>query len=517
MRRAALYARVSTRRQEQEATIESQVARLLAYAEEHGYPLPPERQFIDQAISGTYLARPGLDRLRDAAMIGDFDLLLCLSPDRLARSLGTQQVVLDELQRASVEVVFLNQPDLGDSPQAQLLLNIQGAFAEYERTVISERMRRGRLYWLRQGQSVFHQAPYGYRYRPATRERASTWVVVPEQATVVEQMFAWYTQENISLGQLAQRLNERQIPSPEDKRWYAPTLGRLLRQPAYKGTAYYGRRQADYSGIGKPRHHGQGGLRFPRYIPRPAEEWIEISVPQLVDEATWQAAQERLAVNVRFAQRNSRRTYLLRGLLVCGTCDHTLQGRTQRGVVYYSCTHGGVHCPPGIPRHTCSVRGDVVEPLIWQSLTELLQDPQRLRAAWEALQAEQATTPSETQRWQQRQTVLRKQRQRLLDAYQAGTLSLQELTERQNPLDIELRELQKHLTRASQPLSFQVSLETFTQRIEQALAASDVKTRQEVIRLLIERIVVTDEALTVEHIVPAVNSDSRLDNTFRDA
>jgi site-specific DNA recombinase len=363
---------------------------------------------------------------------------------------------------------------------------------------------------------VPHQAPYGYRYQPATHDRASTWIVVPEQATVVEQMFAWYTQETVSLGQLARRLNERQIPSPEHKRWYASTLGRLLRQPAYKGTAYYGRHQADYSGIGQPRRCGQGVLHFPRYTPRPAEEWIEVSVPQLVDETTWQAAQERLAMNARFAQRNSRRTYLLRGLLVCGTCGYTLQGRTQRGVVYYSCTHGGVHRPPGVPRHTCSVRGDVVEPLIWQSLADLLKDPHRLQAAWQALQAEQATAPSETQRWQQRQSVLRKQRQRLLDAYQADALSLEGLIERQNPLDVELRELKKRLTRASQPLSFQVSLETFTQRIERALAASDVETRQEVIRLLIERIVVTDDALTVEHIVPAVNSECRLDTTFRE-
>jgi site-specific DNA recombinase len=115
MRRAALYARVSTRRQEQEATIESQLAQLVAYAEKKGYELPSERQFVDQAISGKYLARPGLDRLRDAAASGAFEVLLCLSPDRLARSLGAQQVVLDELQQAKVEVIFLDQPALGDS------------------------------------------------------------------------------------------------------------------------------------------------------------------------------------------------------------------------------------------------------------------------------------------------------------------------------------------------------------------------------------------------------------------
>jgi len=513
MRRAALYARVSTRRQEQEATIESQLAQLIAYAQQNGCELPPERQFVDQAISGKYLARPGLDRLRDAAANGVFEVLLCLSPDRLARSLGAQQVVLDELQRAQVEVIFLNQPMLGDGPQAQLLLNIQGAFAEYERVLISERMRRGRLYRLRQGQSVPHQAPYGYHYQPGSRAQPSAWAVVPEEAAVVEQMFAWYTQEPVPLGQVAQRLNQHQVPSPQGKRWYANTVGRLLRQPAYKGTAYYSRHQTDYSGVGQPRRQGQGVLRFPRQTLRLAEEWVAIRVPALVNEAVWQAAQERLDMNTRFAARNSHRSYLLRGLLVCGTCGYTLQGRTQRHTVYYTCVHGGVDRPPGIPRHTCSVRGDVVEPLVWQALADLLRDPQRIRDAWQALQADQAT-PGEVARWQQRQSLLRKQQQRLLDAYQAGALPLQELIERQNPLDVELRALQQRLTEASQASPDHISPEMFTQRIEQALAASDVETRQEVLRLLIERIVVTDEALTVEHIVPTVNN-SRLHNACR--
>jgi site-specific DNA recombinase len=513
MRRAALYARVSTRRQEKEATIESQLAQLLSYAREKGYTLADEHQFVDQAVSGKYLARPGLDRLRDAAMLGAFEVLLCLSPDRLARSLGAQQVVLDELERAGIDIVFLNQPLLGDSPQAQLLLNIQGAFAEYERLVISERMRRGRLYRLRQGQSVPHQVPYGYRYQAGGRRQAGRWVVIPEQAAVVEQMFVWYTQEPITLGDLTRRLNERHIPGPQGKAWSTSTVGRLLRQPAYKGTAYYNRHQADYRDIGQPRRQGQGRLRFPRYRRRPADEWIAVPVPALIDEAIWQAAQERLEMNARFAQRNARRRYLLRGLLVCDTCGYTLQGRSQRDIVYYVCTHGGVHCPPDVPRHTCSLRGDAVEPLIWQALADLLRDPQRIQQAWQALQAEQAS-PGEVQRWQQRQTLLRKQRQRLLDAYQAGALSLEELIERQNPLDVELRELKQRLVEAPSQQPIQLSLETFTQRIEQALAASDVETRQEVLRLLIERIVVSDEALTVEHIVPTWDN-SRLHPTCR--
>ena len=154
MKTVALYARVSTSQQEKEETIKSQLELLLAYGKEQGYLVPTEYQFRDQAISGSNLARPGLDRLRDLATTGTLQIILCLSPDRLARNFGHQRLVLDELGKNDVKVIFLNQPSLGDSPQEQLLLNVQGAFAEYERAAISERMRRGRRYKLSQGLSV---------------------------------------------------------------------------------------------------------------------------------------------------------------------------------------------------------------------------------------------------------------------------------------------------------------------------------------------------------------------------
>lgn len=516
MKRAAIYARVSTRRQEQEATIESQVAQLVGYAQQQGYELSPSQHYLDQAVSGRYLARPGLDRLRDAALAEAFEVVLCLSPDRLARQLGAQQVVLSELERLGIELIFLNQPHLDDSPQAQLLLNIQGSFAEYERLLISDRMRRGKLYRLRQGQSRPSQVPYGYRFQSASRTEASSWLVVPEEAIIVERLFVWYTQEQRALGHLAQRLNEQGVPSPAGKRWSSSTIGRLLRQPAYKGTAYYNRTQADYREIGQPRRQGQGRLQFPRYQARPAEEWIVASVPALIDEVTWQVAQERLAMNSRFAQRNSCRSYLLRGLLVCEICGHTLQGRTIDQTVTYRCLYGGKHRAPGVPVHTCVVRAEMAEPLVWQVLADLLRAPEQLEAAWAAVQAAQTPAEGEINQWQQRHSLLRQRRRRLLDAYEAGVLSLDDLIQRQNPLDIELRELDRRLAQAQPTIAPQLSLERFTQQIERALTASDLETQQEVLRLLIERIVVSNEALTIEHIIPIANN-CRLYPTFRRA
>ena len=507
MREAALYARVSTRRQEQEATIESQLDQLHRYAREHELEITEVHQYIDQAVSGKRLARPGLDRLRDAVMAGEFGIVLCLSPDRLARNLGAQQVILDEMERYGVEVVFLNQPKSSDEPQGKLLLGIQGVFAEYERTVINERMRRGRLYRLRQGQSVTNLAPYGYRYQASDRHHSNAWIPVPEEAALVRQIFVDYTTQRLSLGQLMARLNAQHIPSPRGGRWAQSTLGRLLRQPAYKGTACYNYHQLDESTVGKPRRQGPGYLHFPRYKPRPVEDWIWFQVPPLVDETLWQAAQERLAMQSRYAQRNSHAPYLLRGILVCGVCGYTLQARTQKGIVTYYCKHGGRLCPEGMPPHTCSLRAEVVDPLVWQSLADLLHDPLPIQEAWQALQNEQ-TTESEYQRLQQRLSGLEKQRKRLLDAYQAGLISLDELRKRQNPLDNQLQSIRANLTSSSQPKP-QIALGEFMEAIQRALSSCDFKTRQEVIRLLIERIVVTDEALTVEHVIPTV-TNSRL-------
>ena len=134
---AAVYARVSTQQQEQEATIDSQVAAVEAFAQAQGYSLSKELYFLDEAISGAKLDRPALDHLRDLVAEGLFQVVLCLNPDRLARQYAHQWVLLNEFQRAGVQVVFVNQPPVENNPQSQLFFGIQGLFSEYERAMIT--------------------------------------------------------------------------------------------------------------------------------------------------------------------------------------------------------------------------------------------------------------------------------------------------------------------------------------------------------------------------------------------
>ena len=197
---AAIYARVSTLQQEQEATIESQVAELERYAGEKGYRLSKEYYFLDQAISGAKLARPALDRLRDLATEGLFEVVLCLSPDRWSRQYAHQWILIEELKRVGVKVVFVNQPLMEDNPQGQLLLGIQGLFSEYERAVITDRLRRGKLHRVRQGALVNPVPPYGYRYIPVSEPNGGHWVEHSVEAEGVRYIFQAYAERGLKIG-----------------------------------------------------------------------------------------------------------------------------------------------------------------------------------------------------------------------------------------------------------------------------------------------------------------------------
>src|SRR5919109_2668459 len=186
--RAALYVRVSTDRQQHAQTIEQQVAQLRSYAAAHPeWVVREEHIFRDDGYSGAKLNRPGLDALRDQAARGSFDVVLITAPDRLARHFVHQMVVLEELEQRGVQVVFIDRP-LRDDPHEQLVLQIRGAVAEYERTLIADRMRRGRLAKLRAGHLLpWTKPPFGYRADPERpRDPAGVRLDATDAAVVAE-------------------------------------------------------------------------------------------------------------------------------------------------------------------------------------------------------------------------------------------------------------------------------------------------------------------------------------------
>src|SRR3954466_11051606 len=204
--RAAIYARVSTERQERQQTIDSQLAALRAWAEAQGHSLVEQHVFRDEGYSGSRLDRPGLDGLRDAVRAAAIDVVAVLSPDRLARRYAYQVLLLEEFRRAGCEVAFLQHP-ISDDPNDQLLLQIQGAIAEYERAVLGERFRRGKLQKARDGHYLGGRAPYGYRYIPRHDAIPGHLVIDEQEAELVRTLYGWLIEEQMTIRQILKRLN----------------------------------------------------------------------------------------------------------------------------------------------------------------------------------------------------------------------------------------------------------------------------------------------------------------------
>jgi site-specific DNA recombinase len=160
----AIYARVSSEQQAKEDTIASQLEAVAQRVACDALKCDPELCFVDDGYSGSTLVRPGLERLRDQAAAGSIDRLYVLDPDRFSRKYAYQILILEELTHCGVEVVFLCNP-LGHDPAENLLVQVQGMIAEYERAKILERSRRGKQHAARRGSvNVLSGAPYGYHY-----------------------------------------------------------------------------------------------------------------------------------------------------------------------------------------------------------------------------------------------------------------------------------------------------------------------------------------------------------------
>src|SRR6188472_2619355 len=197
---AAIYARVSSERQREEGTIRSQLAGLRELAAERGLLVADDLLFADEGFSGATLVRPALERLRDRAAEGAFEVLLCHAPDRLARRYAYQVLLLEELARAGVEVVFACGGERSGSPEDELLRQFQGMIAEYERAQIAERCRRGKLHRARAGAvSVLSNAPYGYRYVKRTEHADAFYEIDELEAPVVREIFDRYVDRRESI------------------------------------------------------------------------------------------------------------------------------------------------------------------------------------------------------------------------------------------------------------------------------------------------------------------------------
>jgi site-specific DNA recombinase len=517
--RVAIYARVSTPRQGREQTIESQLAALKSWADENGHELSPENVYTDEGYSGSRLDRPGLDALRDGAEDGAFEIIGVLSPDRLARKYAYQVLLLEELGRSGCEIVFVDHP-ISDDPNDQLLLQIQGAIAEYERVLLAERFRRGKLQKAREGHFIGGRAPYGYRY-VSKRDGVPGHLVIEEnEAEVVRMLYGWLIEERMTVRQILKRLNEGPwLPRSGGTRWSASVVHRILSYPTYSGTAYANRYR--YVPPERPRTRGpRSGENTCRKL-RPKEEWIPIPVPPLIDQQTHRLAQNQLERNARLSFRNNKKySYLLRCLLSCESCGLAMFGTTYKATDtqperrYYQC-HGKDPILSARERKCIQrpAKARELEEAVWEHVKGLMSDPERLLIQFEEFARSTSENgdeeDAEAKKLEGHLKRLSREQTRLVDAYQAEIIELEELEERRakiaqrrKALRAQYEQQAKLRRQAAQAREVLEDLKTFCRRINARLDDAAFEEKQAILQLLIERIIVGEDTLEIRHVIP---------------
>ncbi len=519
--RVAVYARVSDDLQKEKQTIESQLAEVRQFAKQQNWPLDEQHIYADDGYSGFYFERPALDRLRDAARDGLIDLLLVHDPDRFSRRYAYQVLLLEEFQRWGVEIRFIKQPP-PDNPDQLLLVQIQGAIAEYERARIMERTRRGRLYWARQGRPTSSHVPYGYRYVRRRDLKEPPCVEVDEtKAEVLREIFRLYVEENCPDRQIAIHLTAQAVPTPMGRasEWDPTSLAVILQNEAYLGSWFLNRYRTQTD---------PGGGR-PRTLERPREEWIPISVPPLIDAEQFSRAQEIRRQRQQSSMRVLRHpdTHLLRRLVVCGSCHRKMTAvNNQPSRSYFRCYWCRGSDPHRIHkrRSFCphpTVRAQPLDALVWADVVALLSDPELLLNAWEQQQGKRALASGdvfvEEKRQLKRQLgVVEQQRQRLLIAYEQQAIELEELSCRRKILEDKTRELQRRLQGLETEYQEGVALSELGENLDDVcrqlacgLEEMNMRRRMKLCSQLIDKIVVDSHSAEIHYKFPVSRNCNR--------
>jgi site-specific DNA recombinase len=522
MTSAAIYARVSSARQAKDETIGSQLAALRERAGKSRLDVPEDWVFADEGHSGATLVRPGLKALRDLAAQGCLDVVLVYSPDRLARKFAYQALLIEVLARCGVRVEFVKGPR-GDSPEDQLLVQFQGMFAEYEKAQLAERYRRGKAWRAKAGSvNVLSGAPFGYRYVRKTPESAARYEVIPHEAVLVSEMFRRYAGDGAAIADLRRWLTGRGVRTRTGKeRWDRSVIWGMLRNPAYAGTAVFGKTQAVHEPAGLNRTARFAGRTVPRQVrtqDRPREEWTAIPVPALVDQDTFDRVRQRLEDNKRFAARNTKVPSLLQGLAACASCGYgyyrtSTTTSSGKKIYYYRCLGSDDYRYQG--GRICGnkpVRSDYADAVVWGYVTGLLADPALIRTEIDRrLERARTSDPVTRKRGQLEQALAKTSAAiaAMVTAFSEQLITIEELRARmpdlrarETGLKDQIDALDAQAADRDASLKLADDLQGFLGKLRANSATATTEDRQRVLRALVQDVLVGPGQLTIRHRIP---------------
>lgn len=511
---AGMYGRVSTGRQENEATIESQLDEVIRRVANDGNTLPKENIFTDNGWNGEMLARPSLDKMRDAAKEGKFEILYVYDRGRLSRTFFHQEIVIEELSDRDIRFVSLHDIN-AITPEEKVLQSMQGVFHEYERVKIAERFRRGKLYKARQGILINGQALYGYTYIKKTDKTPSKYKLNDGESEVVEMAWKWVGYEGASIREVIRRLYRLKIYPRKRKRdvWSKGPVIRMLKCETYfTGIAFYNKSEAVVAKRPIKNVKYKKVKRTSRRV-RPREEWIPFEVPRIIkDRFLFDRVQKILEDNKRYASKNRKYNYLLTGKTYCEHGFRRVGDGYSKGNNHYYRSAARIYEFPKETKCDCrGVNAVVLDGLFWNKLQEILTNPDLLKkqaGKWLNQQSSfSETSADETEKLKKQTENLKEEGIRYAKMYGEGAIETEQFEELmrgvRNKKNRYLSEIDEVKRRVSSNKTDKVNLDELCQEAQRVIKSQENSEKRQIIRDLVEKVIIKkggDEVETWIHI-----------------
>lgn len=514
-----IYARVSTARQEDEKTIETQLLAIREFAQENGYTIMQE--YIDDGWSGDMLARPALDELRNDAKKRVWDAVLFYDPDRLARRYSFQELVMDELRELGIEPLFVTIPPSKNN-EDRLMYGVRGVFAEYERTKIAERFRLGKVRKAKEGNIIASEAPYGYtlikrRGKAGDVDFSQTHYEINKvEARVVRMIFSWVADDGLNIRQVVKRLQELKVLPRKSKRgvWSTSTLTTLVHNKTYVGEGHFG---ASYAVVPNKRIKKQVYRRIKKTSRRmkPEDEWIKIPTPTILDKGLFERVQQQLKENKRLARRNRKNDYLLAGKIRCACgCTRGGEGPQKGRYTYYRCNSRQYSFPLPPPCPERGINSRIADELVWNKIAELMSSPDLMRKQierWIESKGNKVSGPlTDTAPLEKEIAKLKSEEERYAKAYGAGLFTLEQLQEYATPIKEKVAALESQVMKAraaseriNEPaLPESQEIKAFAEKASKALHDLNFEAKRAIVMSVVENIIGTPSKLEVYGYLP---------------
>ena len=491
--RAAIYARVSDKSQdgEDKTSISEQIVEMEAHCESRGLTIVSRYQEVGR---GGSKKRPEFQRMLAEARGGRFDVIVCWKSDRLSRGVYPAAALMEVVEAHEIRLeAVMDAIDMKT-------FGLMAAIGKIELDNLRERSAMGKRGMAKQGRVPTGGLPYGYRIGADGRPE-----VIEEHAEVVRRIFDMYIHEGMGSHSIAVRLTDEEVPTPTGKQlWFQSGVLHVLGNATYRGSWFYG----------KYRHVAtEDGVKVHE---QPRDRWIEIPIPQVIDEETWDRAQALKKHRSTRSKRNTKVLYLLQHLLKCGECGHSFHAKStwRRTNVrngkkyrydlpspnrYYKC--GGMHSLRLRCRERPYIRAERLEEPIWREVKRVIQNPAVIVAGIDTLDTGGGVGLEEEIAQAERDVRgIQMEEDRTIRLFVSGKITEAQLdvqrkfiTERLESARAKLDEYRAREARGSEKRRLVETVLSWARNVGQGLDELTDEQRKEILQVVLEQVVIDRE------------------------